>query len=241
MSVIFNPTAEETRALEALIAAIPQIQDKLVVNHRQLTRPDRGAHQQQIAGGKVLLTLERSLPPALAGLGVFQHDGSAGPHFIGIGRMSTGLGCPHAETDPDFLGLMVAFQAKSGRRIDLHHDQRSHFADRHARGVRRPPPRDRGCRGDSRSARQPGETAAQPGAARRDQGGLDCHARDGSDAPDASVPAAPTSSTGPGSSARATRSASSPSYRPTRRSRAPMDGNRRSSPTTGEPVTPRGR
>jgi len=119
MSVIFNPTAEETRALEALIAAIPQIQDKLVVNHRQLTRPDRGAHQQQIAGGKVLLTLERSLPPALAGLGVFEHDGSAGPHFIGIGRMSTGLGCPHAETDPDFLGLMVAFQAKSGRRIDF--------------------------------------------------------------------------------------------------------------------------
>ena len=33
--------------------------------------------------------------------------------------MSTGLGCPHAETDPDFLGLMVAFQAKSGRRIDF--------------------------------------------------------------------------------------------------------------------------
>jgi hypothetical protein len=119
MSVIFNPTAEETRALEALIAAIPRIQDKFVVNHRLLTRPDRGAHQQQIAGGKVLLTLERSLPPALAGLGVFQHDGSTGPHFIGIGRMSTGLGCPHAETDPDFLGLMVAFQAKSGRRIDL--------------------------------------------------------------------------------------------------------------------------
>ena len=45
MSVIFNPTAEERRALEALIAAIPEIQDKFVVNHRQLTsqparRPD---------------------------------------------------------------------------------------------------------------------------------------------------------------------------------------------------------
>ena len=119
MSVIFNPTAEETRALEALISAIPGIQDKLVANHSQLTRPDRGAHQQQLAGGTVLLTLERSLPPALAGLGVFEHDGSAGPHFIGIGRMSTGLGCPHAETDPDFLGLMVAFRAKSGRRIDF--------------------------------------------------------------------------------------------------------------------------
>ena len=119
MSVFFNPTAEETRALEALIAEIPRIQDKLVANHGQLTSPDRGAHQQQLAGGKVLLTLERSLPPALAGLGVFEHDGSAGPHFIGIGRMSTGLGCPHAETDPDFLGLMVAFQARSGQRMDF--------------------------------------------------------------------------------------------------------------------------
>lgn len=119
MSVIFNPTLEETRALEALIAAIPQIQDKLVDNHPLLTRPDRGAHQQQLAGGKVLLTLERTLPPALDGLGIFAHDGSVGPHFVGIGRMSTGLGCPHAETDPDFLGLMVAFQSKAGRRIDF--------------------------------------------------------------------------------------------------------------------------
>ena len=33
MSVIFNPTAEETRALEALIAEIPRIQDTLVANH----------------------------------------------------------------------------------------------------------------------------------------------------------------------------------------------------------------
>jgi hypothetical protein len=119
MSVIFNPTAEETRALEALIAAIPGIQDKLVRNHALLTRPDRGAHQMQLAGGKVVLTLERTLPPALAGLGIFTHDGSVGPHFVGIGRMSTGLGCPHAETDADFLGLMVAFRARSGRRIDF--------------------------------------------------------------------------------------------------------------------------
>jgi hypothetical protein len=27
---------------------------------------------------------------------------------VGIGRVSTGLGCPHLETDPDFLGLMLA-------------------------------------------------------------------------------------------------------------------------------------
>ena len=33
--------------------------------------------------------------------------------------MSTGLGCPHAETDPDFLGLMVAFRTDDGRRVDF--------------------------------------------------------------------------------------------------------------------------
>ena len=86
MSVIFNPTAEETRALEALIAAIPQIQDKLVVNHRQLTRPDRGAHQQQIAGGKVLFTLERSLPPALDRIALMISVAACGSMYRGLGR-----------------------------------------------------------------------------------------------------------------------------------------------------------
>jgi len=119
MPANFNPTADERRALDKLIEEIPRVQDKLVANHPQLTGPDRGAHQQQLAAGKVLLTLEKTLPAALDGLGIFTHDGSAGPHFTGIGRISTGLGCPHAETDPDFLGLMVAFQAKSGRRIDF--------------------------------------------------------------------------------------------------------------------------
>jgi hypothetical protein len=119
VSAFFNPTPEEKKALEDLIDAIPGIQQRLVDNHAQLMRPDRGAHQQQIAGGKVLLTLERELPQALEGLGVFHHDGSVGPHHVGIGRISTGLGCPHAETDPDFLGLMVAFRTKAGRRIDF--------------------------------------------------------------------------------------------------------------------------
>ena len=95
--------------------------------------------------------------------------------------MSTGLGCPHAETDPDFLGLMVAFQARSGRRIDFvtindptsPTDTPEEFvallqATADAAGG---------------PARESGETAAQPGAARRDQGGLDCRARVGSDAP----------------------------------------------------------
>jgi hypothetical protein len=33
--------------------------------------------------------------------------------------MSNGPGCPHAETDADFLGLMVAFRAPDGRRVDF--------------------------------------------------------------------------------------------------------------------------
>jgi hypothetical protein len=59
------------------------------------------------------------VPASLEGLGVFQRtEGSAEP-LVGIGRISTGLGCPHAETDADFLGLMVAFRTAAGRRIDL--------------------------------------------------------------------------------------------------------------------------
>jgi hypothetical protein len=115
----FNPTPDERQALEKLINEIPDIQQRLVNNHGQLTMPDRGAHQQQLAGGRVLLTLEPGLPAALDGLGIFQHDGSAGPHRVGIGRISTGLGCPHAETDPDFLGLMVAFRSTAGHRVDF--------------------------------------------------------------------------------------------------------------------------
>ena len=87
-------------------------------NHPQLTAADRGAHQQQLAGSKVLFTAGDRLPPALDGLGIFQRTQASTP-LIGIGRMSTGLGCPHAETDPDFLGLMVAFRAANGRRIDF--------------------------------------------------------------------------------------------------------------------------
>ena len=38
---------------------------------------------------------------------------------VGLGRISTGLGCPHAETNPDFLGLMAAFRTGDGRRVDF--------------------------------------------------------------------------------------------------------------------------
>jgi len=115
MATFFDPTPEERRKLEEIAAGIPEMQATLVRNHPQLTMPDRGAHQQQLAASRVVLKAAATLPPALDGLGVF-HRGS---ERVGIGRISTGLGCPHAETDPDFLGLMVAFRSPAGRRIDF--------------------------------------------------------------------------------------------------------------------------
>jgi hypothetical protein len=118
MSDFFDPTPEQRRELEHIADGIPAVQRTLVNNHPQLAMPDRGAHQQQLAGSKVILTVELPLPAALDGLGIFHEADRSAPQ-IGIGRMSTGLGCPLAETDPDFLGLMVAFRTRSGRRIDF--------------------------------------------------------------------------------------------------------------------------
>ena len=117
MAQRYSPSPEERRALEQLVEEVAGVQQTLVANHPQLTQPDRGAHQQQLGAGKVLLRVNDSLPPELAGLGIFSPTGAT-PR-IGIGRMSTGLGCPHAETDADFLGLMVAFRAPDGRRVDF--------------------------------------------------------------------------------------------------------------------------
>jgi hypothetical protein len=119
MARFFDPTPEQRREIEDIAAGIPGVQHALVKNHPQLSMPDRGAHQQQLAGAKALLTVAADLPPALDGLGVFQRTQSTAPPQVGIGRVSTGLGCPHAETDPDFLGLMVAFRTAAGRRIDF--------------------------------------------------------------------------------------------------------------------------
>ena len=116
MSHFYTPNQDERRALEQLAERVADVQRTLVANHPDLQSPDRGAHQQQLAGGKVLLTIDDQLPRELDGLGIFQR-GSA-PR-VGIGRISTGLGCPHAETDPDFLGLMAAFQSDDGRRVDF--------------------------------------------------------------------------------------------------------------------------
>ena len=116
MPPFFNPTPEEKRALEAIARQIPGVQQTFVRNHQRLSMPDRAAHQQQLAASKVVLTIGDTLPRELDGLGVFRHGS---PSRIGIGRISTGLGCPHAETNADFLGLMVAFRTPEGRRIDF--------------------------------------------------------------------------------------------------------------------------
>jgi hypothetical protein len=116
MSQFYAPTPEQRLALEQLAEQVADVQRTLVANHPRLHSPDRAAHQQQLAGGKVFLTVDAQLPTELDGLGLFQRG--SGPH-VGIGRMSTGLGCPHAETEPDFLGLLAAFRTGDGRRVDF--------------------------------------------------------------------------------------------------------------------------
>lgn len=111
----YNATAEEVEALSRLVAEIPEIQQTLVQRHPQLQQPDRGAHQQQIAAGRVTLQIATLLPPELDGVGLFQPQSTT----IGIGRVSTGLGCPHLHTDPDFLGLMLSFQTTARERVDF--------------------------------------------------------------------------------------------------------------------------
>jgi hypothetical protein len=111
----FRPSAADLARIGNDVAPISAIQQKLVANHPHLTMRDRVAHQYQVAGGKVLLRIAPNLPAHFVGVGLFV----PGAQYSGIGRISTGLGCPHLETDPDFLGLMVAFHSNAGQRIDF--------------------------------------------------------------------------------------------------------------------------
>jgi len=115
MTTPFRPTQADLDRIGREVEAISAIQNKLVANHPQLGVRDRVAHQYQVAGGKVLLRIADSLPANFAGVGLFE----PGAQYTGIGRISTGLGCPHLETDPDFLGLMVAFHTRGGQRVDF--------------------------------------------------------------------------------------------------------------------------
>lgn len=111
----FRPDETDLDRIRSEVAAIPDIQERLRVRDPELTSADRVAHQYQIAGGRVELAVRETLPHPLDGVGLFV----PGAEHVGIGRVSTGLGCPHLETDPDFLGLMLAFRTKAGRRVDF--------------------------------------------------------------------------------------------------------------------------
>jgi hypothetical protein len=111
----FDASREALEDLERTVSEIPGIQRTLVTNHAALHRMDRAAHQQQIGAGKVVFEAASQLPGELTGRGLFHPGLSA----TGLGRISTGLGCPHLETDPDFLGLMLAFQTRARERVDF--------------------------------------------------------------------------------------------------------------------------
>jgi hypothetical protein len=115
MTTPFRPSAADLARIGDDVEPISAIQRKLVGNHPHLGVADRVAHQYQIAGSKVLLRIEPQLPANFTGVGLFE----PGARYTGVGRISTGLGCPHLETDPDFLGLMVAFHTRGGQRVDF--------------------------------------------------------------------------------------------------------------------------
>jgi hypothetical protein len=115
MATPFRPSAADLARIGDDVAPISAIQQKLVANHPRLAVPDRVAHQYQVAGGKAALRIAQNLPAHFVGVGLFV----PGAQYTGVGRISTGLGCPHLETDPDFLGLMVAFHTNGGQRVDF--------------------------------------------------------------------------------------------------------------------------
>jgi len=112
----FRPTAEELSDLQADVSPISDIQNQFRARDAaHLVVNDRVAHQYQIAGGKVLLRIKSQLPENLTGVGLFQPESE----YIGIGRISTGLGCPHNENLPDFLGMRLAFRTPTRTRVDF--------------------------------------------------------------------------------------------------------------------------
>ena len=65
----FHASAEDLERIGRDVSEIGAIQRRLVEKREQLKQPDRVAHQYQIAGGKVLLTVAHDLPDALRGVG----------------------------------------------------------------------------------------------------------------------------------------------------------------------------
>lgn len=112
---LLRPGPDDLRRLDADVAEISEIQRQLRERHPELKCLDRVAHQYQIAGSKVLLRVATELPEGFSGIGLFV----PGIEHAGIGRLSTGLGTPHIESNPDFLGLRASFLTASGRRVDF--------------------------------------------------------------------------------------------------------------------------
>ncbi|HEY6391622.1 MAG TPA: hypothetical protein VIX89_10115, partial [Bryobacteraceae bacterium] len=113
--VPFRPNENDLKTTAGDVSEIPAIQQKTLAKNTNLRCPDRVAHQYQIAGGKVMFKVADQLPAPLQGVGLFQ----PGAEYIGIGRISTGLGTPHIETNPDFLGARLSFQTTAGQRVDF--------------------------------------------------------------------------------------------------------------------------
>jgi hypothetical protein len=113
--VPFRPTADDLESIAKDVAPVKDVQEQLHAHHAGLPLPDRVAHQYQIAGGKVILRIENALSADIDGVGLFE----PGTEHMGLGRLSTGQGGPHHEAEPDFLGLMLAFQTRAGRRVDF--------------------------------------------------------------------------------------------------------------------------
>jgi hypothetical protein len=110
----FRPAQADWDRIAGEVAAIPQIQQEFCARAPGMAMRDRTAHQYQIAGSRVSLRIAPRLPANLDGVGLFVADAE----HIGLARLSTGLGCPHLETDPDFIGFMIAFATPAGRRVD---------------------------------------------------------------------------------------------------------------------------
>jgi hypothetical protein len=111
----FRPTEADLKSIASDVADIPAIQEKLLDEHKDLQVADRVAHQYQIAGGQVHLKIADDVPVSIKGIGLFEPAAS----YMGVGRISTCLGTPHIETNPDMLGAMVAFQTRHGQRVDF--------------------------------------------------------------------------------------------------------------------------
>ena len=111
----FRPDADDLKTIAEDVSEVGGIQQTLLDKSSELRCPDRVAHQYQIAGGRVTFRVAAELPAPLPGVGLFQPNAE----HIGVGRISTGLGIPHVEAEPDFLGMMLAFETRDGHRVDF--------------------------------------------------------------------------------------------------------------------------